>query len=224
MRYRRRKREEPGLLDVLFDVIGMMISNGFRFIRRVVSKRKQTRLQAEVRPAIAPRRRQRKARREARRREAWASLSPVRPHRGPVNQTDVSLPYRRTEHLLSRGEQALWFPLYQAVKGKYRLFCKVRLADVVCCPRKHPDERTWFRKIGRYHVDFVLAEPKTTAPLLVVELDDRRHRQRVRQERDEFKDRVLRAAGVPIYRVQAQAAYAPDELAREIERLLNTPV
>ena len=40
------------------------------------------------------------------------------------------------------------------------------------------DERYWFRRISRYHVDFVICEPRTTEPLLVVELDDRRHRER----------------------------------------------
>jgi hypothetical protein len=131
------------------------------------------------------------------------------------------LPYRRAPGLLSKGERAVWYPLFRAVKGKYRIFCKVRLADVVCCPRDHRDERRWFRKIGRYHVDFVICEPRTTAPLLVVELDDRRHRERPRKDRDDFKDAALRAAGMPVYRIRAQQAYDSTELARNIERLIN---
>ena len=35
-----------------------------------------------------------------------------------------------------QGGGAVWYPLFGAVKGKYRIFCKVRLADVVCCPRE----------------------------------------------------------------------------------------
>jgi very-short-patch-repair endonuclease len=107
-------------------------------------------------------------------------------------------------------------PLYHAVRGKYRIFCKVRLADVVCCPRGQADERRWFKKIGRYHVDFVICDPKTTAPLLVIELDDRRHRERRAKARDEFKDAVLRAAGMPVYRLAAQQAYDVVELQETI--------
>jgi len=132
------------------------------------------------------------------------------------------LPYRRAECLLSKGERALWYPLFQAVKGRYRIFAKVRLADVVSCPKDNVDEWRWFRKIGRYHVDFVICEPETTAPLLVVELDDRSHGSTPRgRERDEFKDSALRAAGVPIYRIPAQQAYDPKEIAENVERLVG---
>src|SRR5438309_197665 len=40
------------------------------------------------------------------------------------------LAYRRADRVLSRGECALWNPLWRAVKGRYRIFCKVRLSDV----------------------------------------------------------------------------------------------
>jgi very-short-patch-repair endonuclease len=126
------------------------------------------------------------------------------------------LPYRRRSHLLSQGERAVWYPLYYAVKGRYRLFCKARLADVVTYPRGR-----WFKRIRGYHVDFVVCDPATTAPLLVVELDDRSHRSVEAQERDRFKDEVLAAAGVPILRVRAQQAYDPVELREAIEQRLR---
>ena len=118
---------------------------------------------------------------------------------------------------MTDGEQGLWEPLHLAIEGKYALFAKVRLADVIECPRGRRDERRWFRKIGSYHVDFVVCESRSTRPLLVIELDDRRHRERIRRERDQFKDRALQSAGVPIYRIRAQQAYDPIELAKRIE-------
>jgi very-short-patch-repair endonuclease len=68
-----------------------------------------------------------------------------------------------------------------------------------------------------YHVDFVLCEPRTTRPVLVVELDDRRHRQPGRARLDAWKDTALSAAGVPVLRVEARGAYDAGELARQIE-------
>jgi very-short-patch-repair endonuclease len=82
-------------------------------------------------------------------------------------------------------------------------------------------ESFWFRKIVNYHVDFVICDPTTTAPLLVVELDDRRHRERNRKRQDDFKNAVLQTAGLPIYRIAAQAAYDPLELKQQIEKMIT---
>ena len=133
-----------------------------------------------------------------------------------------ALPYCRVQGVLSKGERAFWVPLFQAVKGKYRIFCKVRLSDVICCPSEHPEEPRWFRKIGRYHVDFVVCEPDSTYPLLVIELDDRSHRGSDRNRKlDEWKDEVLRAARLPVYRVPARKAYDVLELAQTIDRMIG---
>jgi hypothetical protein len=70
------------------------------------------------------------------------------------------LPYERAPRLLTEGEYAFWVPLYHAVKGRYRVFCKVRLADVIRCPAERGDD--WFRKIANYHVDLVGREIRMT--------------------------------------------------------------
>jgi very-short-patch-repair endonuclease len=57
--------------------------------------------------------------------------------------------------------------------------------------------------------------------LLVVELDDRRHREHARKRHDDFKDAVLRAAGLPIYRIAARAAYDVEALRRQIEEFIS---
>ena len=144
-----------------------------------------------------------------------------RANREPSAVADRPLPYRRKPHVMSKGERALWYPLYKAVQGKYRLFCKVRLADLVGAPTGR-DERYWFKKIRGYHVDFVLCHPDTTAPLLVIELDDRTHRSPKAKDRDAFKDAVCQAAGLPIYRIPARQAYDPIELGERIEQLVGT--
>lgn len=135
-----------------------------------------------------------------------------------------SLPYVRVENLLSQGERAFYRPLLAAVRDRYEVFSKVRLADVIKCPRDHQKQRSYWGKIKGYHLDFILVDPDTTRPLLAVELDDRSHTGRggARQrERDRFKDDCLQAAGVPILRVQARQAYAPTELAVAVDRLLG---
>jgi hypothetical protein len=129
------------------------------------------------------------------------------------------MPYTRAKRLLSEGERAFWYPLFKACEGKYRIFCKVRLADVVVTPAG--SSRYWFRTIRGYHVDFVLCDPQTTAPLLVVELDDRSHESTRARERDAFKQSVLATAKLPLYRVACQQAYDPIELARAVDLKVN---
>jgi len=135
-------------------------------------------------------------------------------------EEEKDLPYRPVRRLITKGEQAFWYPLFKAVKGKYRVFCKVRLADIVTVPGDRRDEARWFRRVARYHVDFVICDPQTTAPLLVIELDDRSHEADRRSKADEFKDKVLSAAGMPIYRVKCQEAYDRQELRAAVERLI----
>ena len=132
------------------------------------------------------------------------------------------MPYQKVP-VLTKGEKALVYPLIKAAKGNYLILCKVRLADVICCPANHHSESHWFNIISRYHVDFVLCDPKTTTPLLVIELDDRSHNTEKQSRRDKWKDLALQSAGLPLHRLPAQQAYDPIELANIIHRLIHPP-
>ena len=87
----------------------------------------------KLHPAVAARRKNRPGR---------APLPPLRDCEGPILSPPGTggavsggpMPYRRAKRLLSRGEWAFWYPLFKAVEGRYRIFCKVRLADVVDVP------------------------------------------------------------------------------------------
>jgi hypothetical protein len=181
----------------LVEELGELLANGITWLWRLIFKRRSTPAQNLGRKITF--------------RDKLASL-PSAP--------ELPLPYQRCDWILSKGERALWHPLYSAVKGRYRIFCKVRLYDVVHCPAHRADERRWFKKARAYHVDFVICQPKTTAPLLVIELDDRFHRHQHRQKVDAFKDQILAAAGMPLYRIPAQQAYDPLELAATIDRMI----
>jgi very-short-patch-repair endonuclease len=76
-------------------------------------------------------------------------------------------------------------------------------------------------KINQKHVDFVLCDPNSFTPLLVIDLDDSSHMRKDRQGRDAFVDAALDAAGLPILHVSAQHAYAPAEVRALITDRLN---
>jgi hypothetical protein len=94
------------------------------------------------------------------------------------------------------------------------LLAHVRLADVVV---PEPFSRGAFAVVSQKHVDFLLCEPVSTRPLLVIELDGATHggagsgRQK---ERDAAKDAACASAGVPVLRVPVAGSYSPEALAR----------
>ena len=51
-------------------------------------------------------------------------------------------------------------------------------------------------------LSFVLADARTLAPVLVIELDDKSHWQTDARQRDAFKDAALESAGVRVLRVK----------------------
>lgn len=140
----------------------------------------------------------------------------------------VPLPYRIRDPFLSPAELAFDRVLREAVGTRFMISYKVRLWDLLTVPRsgepktgsKDGGSRTFENKIRSKHVDFLLCEPDTVRPRLVVELDDASHRRKDRRERDRFVDEAFAAAGLPILHVPAAAAYSIGEVRSKIEGLV----
>ena len=120
--------------------------------------------------------------------------------------------------LMSPGELKFFRALEAAVGSDYRVFSKVRLADVVQ-PAKTGDKRAWYAAFGvikSKHVDFVVCDPDTLEFRLVVELDDKSHDRSDRAERDQKVDDILAQANLPILHFPAKAAYSAEEIRGKI--------
>ena len=116
--------------------------------------------------------------------------------------------------LMSPGELKFFRALEAAVGSQYRVFSKVRLADIVR-PEKTGDNRAWYAAFGvikSKHVDFVVCDPETLEFQLIVELDDKSHDRSDRAERDQKVDDILAQANIPVLHVPAKAAYSTEEL------------
>jgi very-short-patch-repair endonuclease len=116
------------------------------------------------------------------------------------------LPYFSRKFLLTQGEAAFYRVLRGTVPEGLSLCFKVRLCDLIDCA---PDARQkgFWSKIAQKHIDFVLVDSADTAIRLAIELDDRSHERKDRQDRDAFVDGALGVAGIPILRVPAAAEY-----------------
>ena len=127
------------------------------------------------------------------------------------------LPYFPRPYLLSKGELAFYQALRPALPAGVLVSFKVRLSDIINCAGD-AWRQGYGAKISQKHLDFVVVDAETTAVRGVIELDDRTHRRSDRRARDAFVDAALSAAGVPIVRVQAAAAYDAAELLAVLRR------
>lgn len=126
--------------------------------------------------------------------------------------------YERKNSLFSAAERSFLGVLEQAVDKNFRIFGKVRLADVIRV-KQGMNRATWqsaFNQIQSKHVDFVACDPNDLTIQFVVELDDKSHSKAKRQTRDEFVNQALSAAGVSLFRFQAKRTYSVQDIQRQI--------
>jgi hypothetical protein len=132
-------------------------------------------------------------------------------------------PYERAE-FLSAAERSFLGALELALGARYRVFAKVRLADVIKTRQGLGGRRRHiaFNQIIQKHVGFVLCDPATLVVVAVVELDDLSHASARQRERDQWKDEALKAAAIPVVRFPAARGYVTRELVEGIEATLGT--
>ena len=120
--------------------------------------------------------------------------------------------------LLSPAELNFFMVLEQAVGGRFKIFPKVRLADIVkvAGDLEKSERQSAFNRIQSKHVDFVLCNPGDMTVVCVVELDDKSHTAAARIARDEFVDSALESAGIPIAHLAARRQYSTDDIANAI--------
>jgi hypothetical protein len=132
-------------------------------------------------------------------------------------------PYIKKDALFSPAERSLYGVLEQAVGTDYRIFGKIRVADLVEVKRnpKHGAWQSAFNKISSKHFDFVLCTNDDLRPLLAIELNDKSHQQRSRQERDSFLAGVCNEIGLPLIQLQAKQAYSVIDIREKITGTLG---
>ena len=135
--------------------------------------------------------------------------------------TAEDYPFMRRDYFFSRGERAFYDALRAAVGNNLLIFAKVRLEDLVYLPKGVRDRMKWSNKVRQKHADFVLCSCDKISPVMVIELDDSSHDSEIQQRRDDQKNRVLAAAGLPLLRYRARASYSPREIADLIRQTIG---
>ncbi len=82
-------------------------------------------------------------------------------------------------------------------------------------------KQSYWNKINRKHVDFLICDGISLKPLMAIELDDKSHQQIKRIERDAFVDEVFKAAKLPLIHIPVKSTYVISELATLIKTQLH---
>lgn len=137
-----------------------------------------------------------------------------------------ALPYVLGDALFTPAERSFLGVLDQAVGTDFRVFGKVRVADIVAVAKSTPKPQ-WqraFNQISAKHFDFVLCRPNDLKPVCVIELNDQSHAKESRQGRDKFLERVCAAAGIPLVFIPAKNAYILAEVCASIANAMGAKV
>jgi hypothetical protein len=132
-----------------------------------------------------------------------------------------SVPYKSAGPLLSAAE-ANFLAALDTVAPPYRVFVKVRLADLIAVkPGLDRSRQTAaLNRVASKHLDFVLMDSSSRNVVCAIELDDSSHNRSDRRQRDEFVDRACQAAGVALVRVKATRSYDRSALKAQISGAL----
>ncbi len=128
------------------------------------------------------------------------TLPPPPPPRLDLH-SDEPARFSRKASILTKPEAMLYRSLVRAVEDRYQVMAKVRLWDFIWLENYPAERRHVLGNLSCRHVDFLLCEPNTLKPLLVIELDDHSHLKPEAQAADRFKDAVFAGAGLPLLRL-----------------------
>ena len=141
---------------------------------------------------------------------------------GVKDKSESRLPFKKKDYLLSMAEKNFYLILKQvADKNDVLLFAKVRLEDLLWIPAGTDNRFGERNRIKSRHIDFVLCDKENIKPLIAIELDDSSHNKQNRLDRDNFIDKVMTVAGLPILHQKVQYSYNPQELEGNISAKLR---
>lgn len=130
--------------------------------------------------------------------------------------------YKKKQFFMSRAEHECFEALMNSVGNEYHIFAQVHLPTIVDNKVKGQNWNAAFRHINQKSVDFVLCNKRYIEPILAIELDDRTHDRQDRKDRDGEVERILKAASVPLLRLENHGHFDPQELSKRISEVLTS--
>lgn len=119
--------------------------------------------------------------------------------RREIRAVDFSI-FQKRDRVMNISEQKLFEELQRVFGMEYIVLSKVRIEDFV--ETRNGDGKYGARgRIKSRHIDFLICNKTTTAPLLAIELDGGAHNKASVKERDSFVDELYHSISLPIHHI-----------------------
>ena len=126
----------------------------------------------------------------------------------------VGFPYQPAKTLFSATERSFLAVLDQSIGQEYRVFGKVRVADIALVKPGlgKSAHQGALNRIAYKHFDFIICRATDLTVIYAVELNDKSHSSRRAQSRDELLLNVCKAINLPLLAVPAKQSYSVQEI------------
>ena len=112
-------------------------------------------------------------------------------------QSSNAFPYSKKESVMTHSEQKYFRKLEQQYGQSHFIFCQVALGRIINTTDQQ-NFYTYWNKINKKSIDFVLVDKQTLNTVKLIELNDYTHISAKRKQRDEYLRNVCEAAGLTI--------------------------
>lgn len=133
--------------------------------------------------------------------------------------------YQPAKILFTAAERSFLGVLDQAVGTEYRVFGKVRVADVASVKPglSRSARQTALNRISGKHFDFIVCRADDLSVICAVELNDKSHSSKRAQSRDVFLANICRNISLPLVAVSAKQSYSTQEVRNQFLSAIATP-
>ncbi|NCP63640.1 MAG: DUF2726 domain-containing protein [Paraglaciecola sp.] len=139
-----------------------------------------------------------------------------------LHEPELAFPFKKKVSLFTPVERTFLAMIEEAVGQKYRIMCRVRLADIVTVRQstnKKTSKDALTRASGR-HLDFVLCSKEDMSPVMAIDLVHNNGKEGYKSQRDWFVTGSLDAAHIPHVRIKVRSGYKVQDIKECIETKL----
>lgn len=135
----------------------------------------------------------------------------------------IGYPYQPAKQLFSPAERSFLGVIDQAIGSDFRVFGKVRVADVALVKSglSKSARQGALNKIAYKHFDYVVCKSSDLSVVCAIELNDKSHGSKRAQTRDEMLSKVCDVIGLPLITFPAKSAYAIAEVKAQLASVLD---
>ena len=134
-----------------------------------------------------------------------------------VKQEDTkTYQYKIKGPVLSAAQTAFYNALKEAVGEHGVILTKVNMSSVVT-PQQGTNKKQWFianKVIARSYFDFVVCDPRTMQPRVVIEYDNGQKLDKGKGERQKLIMQVCKSAGIPLIGASVKLSYQVSKIRR----------